>query len=168
MNNLDVLHFSKRFVVRKMKREDVPIIYNMTSKNVQYYKFCGRESTMEDIYKDVEIVPPGKDINDKYYVGFFEGENLVAVMDLIKSYPDDITAYIGFFMMNHNYQGKGLGTIIISEICEYLKEIGFGKIRLGYDKENPQSKSFWIKNKFEKVKEVPQNDGIIVVAERRL
>lgn len=34
---------------------------------------------------------------DKYYIGYFEGEKLVAVMDLILNFPNKETAFIGFF-----------------------------------------------------------------------
>lgn len=69
-------------------------------------------------------------------------------MDLILNYPVKNTAYIGLFMMHLDYQNKGLGSKIISECAKYLKTLGFHKIRLGVDKENPQSNAFWKKNGF--------------------
>lgn len=45
-------------------------------------------------------------------------------MDLIDGYPDRDIAYIGFFMMNINYQGKHIGTTIIDETTDYLRSIG--------------------------------------------
>lgn len=67
-------------------------------------------------------------------------------MDLITAYPDDETAFIGFFMLNIKYQHKGIASRIIKESIEYLKTKGHKKIRLGVDKDNPQSISFWKKN----------------------
>ena len=163
---LDIKYFSKDFTVRKMTQEDAKLIYKMTSKNLQYYEYCGRMNTLEDIYNDLEILPPGKSIKDKYYVGYFDGEELAAVMDLIDGFPDERTAYIGFFMMNIEYQGKGIGTKIITELIEYLKMADFASVRLGYDKDNPQSSHFWKKQLFQSIKEVPQDGGVIVVAER--
>ncbi|MGN1344920.1 MAG: GNAT family N-acetyltransferase [Traorella sp.] len=57
-------------------------------------------------------------------------------------YPNLEVAYIGFFMMNVEYQGKKIGTSIIHEIAEYLKTIGKTLIRLGIDLGNPQSTHF--------------------------
>lgn len=37
-------------------------------------------------------------------MGFFDNEILVAVMDLILSYPVEDTAFIGLFIMNVEYQ----------------------------------------------------------------
>lgn len=66
-------------------------------------------------------------------------------MDLVDGYPDIGTAYIGFFMVNPKYQGKQLGTTIVSETVEYLRNIGKTAVRLAIDKGNPQSTHFWIK-----------------------
>lgn len=51
-------------------------------------------------------------------------------------------------MMNAEYQGKGIGTNIIENVCAGLKKTGFQRIRLAVDKGNPQSNHFWIKNCF--------------------
>ena len=168
IGRLDVQQFSKMFAVRKMYKKDAELIYAMTSKNLQYYEYCGRMNTLEDIYTDLVITPPGLERKDKYYVGFFEEEKLVAVMDLEDGFPDKVTAYIGFFMMNIEYQGKGIGTQLIAELFAYLKGVGFEKVQLGYDKGNPQSSHFWKKQKFQDIREVQQDGGIIVAAERSL
>lgn len=69
-------------------------------------------------------------------------------MDLILDYPTKEIALIGLFMTNIQYQHKGISSITISEIAIYLKSLGYKKIRLGVDKGNPQSYSFWSKNNF--------------------
>lgn len=133
---------------------------------MQYYKFSGKENVIDDIYNDLIICPPGKELKDKYYVGFFDGEILLAVMDLYDGYPDKKTAYIGFFMISREYQRNKIGTEIISTLFQYLKSAGFEKVQLGYEKENPQSGHFWKKNQFKNIAEVSQ-DGIVIVAAER-
>lgn len=49
--------------------------------------------------------------------------NLVAIMDLIIAYPDANTAFIGLFMMDSDYQGKGIGSLIINQCSHYLKNV---------------------------------------------
>lgn len=41
-------------------------------------------------------------------------------------------------------------------------------VRLGIDKENPQSNHFWRKNGFTVLREAAQECGIVLLAERRL
>lgn len=44
--------------------------------------------TKESILDDMEALPPGKSREDKYYVGFFGGGSLAAIVDLILGYPE--------------------------------------------------------------------------------
>ena len=168
MHNIDINKFSKNYNVRKLNYNDVEMIYSFCKSNTQYYEYCGKEPSIELIERDLEITPPDFPIEQKYYVGFFEGDNLVAIMDLEDGYPDEDYAYIGFFMMNSELQGNGIGPQIISEIFEYLRKLGFRKCMLGIDKDNPQSNHFWKRNGFEVVREVVQEEGAILVAEREL
>lgn len=71
-------------------------------------------------------------------------------------------------MMNKSLQRRGVGTALVSEVLAYLTALGFAAVRLGIDKENPQSNHFWRKNGFTVLKEVPQARGVILLAERRL
>ena len=96
-------------------------------------------------------------------------DTLVAVMDLIEHYPQLGTALLGFFAMNSNLQGQGIGTEIISGSVAYLAQVGFPKVRLGIDKGNPQSKAFWLKNGFAFTGKEYESDGsTIFVMERTL
>ena len=76
--------------------------------------------------------------------------------------------FIGFFMMNRQLQGRRIGTHIIQELCLYLKETGLKRVLLGIDKENPQSNAFWAKNSFSVIREIKQEAGAILLAEKRL
>ena len=150
---MNIKLLSNTFDVRRLDIEDTDLIYNLSCKNKIFYKFHLPFVTRESIQEDIRALPPGKDYSDKYYVGFFEKETLVAIMDLILEYPTKDTAFIGLFMMSLEYQNKNLGSKIISESAEYLKRLGFNKIRLGVDKENLQSNAFWKKNGFAAVGE---------------
>ena len=133
-----------------------------------YYQYCGAETSKDQVLNDLHITPPGVDIADKYYVGFFNGEEMVAVLDLIDGYPEPDIGYIGFFMMNVALQGKQIGSAIIQDVCSYLKQIGKTVIRLGITKDNPQANHFWKKNGFTVIREVKRDGWIILVAEKRL
>lgn len=87
--------------------------------------------TKESIAGDLKALPPGKTSEDKYYIGFYDNNVLIAVMDLIKSFPDDETVLIGLFMMNKSVQRRGIGSRIINDLSEYLAETGVKYIRLG-------------------------------------
>lgn len=87
-------------------------------------------------------------MDDKFFVGFYEAEQLVALLDLIVGYPDAETAYIGWFMMRAELQGKGIGSSIVAEILSFLEKESFCCVELGYIKGNEQAEHFWRKNGF--------------------
>ena len=145
---MDIGLLSKKFEVRALSLNDVDIVYDMSCKNEIYYKYHPPFVTKESIAEDMKALPPDKSYDDKYYVGFFEGDSLVANMDLILGYPTDEIAFIGLFMTNIRYHNRGVGSDILRDVCNCLKLSGFKKVRIGVDKENPQSNSFWKKNGF--------------------
>ena len=108
-------------------------------------------------------MPPNKQLEDKYYLGFFD-QQLIAVMDLILDYPQAKTAYIGFFMVDKKAQGKNIGSKIIEDCLNLLKSMGFEKCQLAIDRGNPQSEAFWLKNKFVKMKEERPNAHSVYVS----
>ena len=79
---------SKRFFVRALETEDVDIIYDLCSKNKLFYEFHQPFVTRESILDDRNALPPGKSKEDKTYIGLFDGDTLVAVMDLIYGISD--------------------------------------------------------------------------------
>ena len=153
MSDVKIKDLSKTFYVRKLDKDDIEMIYDLSYKNHIYYQYHPPFVTRESILDDMKALPPGKSYDDKYYIGFFENDSLVAIMDLILDYPTKGIAFIGLFMTNIQYQHKGIGSNIISEITMSLKSLGYRKIRLGVDKGNPQIYSFWSKNNFNVVSE---------------
>lgn len=143
---MDIGLLSKKYEVRALSLNDVDIVYDMSCKNEIYYKYHPPFVTKESIAEDIKALPPDKSYDDKYYVGFFDGDSLVANMDLILGYPTDEIVFIGLFMTNIRYQNRGVGSDILRGVCNCLKLSGFKKVRIGVDKENSQSNSFWKKN----------------------
>lgn len=160
---MDIGKLSDCFYVRRLWEKDVEQIYFLSCGNTLFYEYHPPFVTRESILEDMEALPPGKSYEDKFYFGFFDGENLVAVMDLIQDFPEKRTVFIGLFMMDMQYQGKGIGSKIIHDCICCFRECGFEAVRLGVDIGNPQSFSFWRKNGFTTVSE-----GKYIVMERTL
>ena len=166
---MKIQHLSKQYTIRNLFPADAEMIYDLLKNNTIFYKYHPPMVTVESILEDMEALPPNKGYEDKHYIGFFCEDTLVAVMDLIEHYPQQGTALLGFFAMNPNLQGRGIGTAIISDSFTYLPQASFKKVRLGIDKGNPQSKAFWLKNGFTFTGEEYESDGsTILVMERKL
>ena len=96
--DMEISSLSKFFVVRKLTINNVDTIYDMMSKNEIFYQYHPPFVTKESVVEDMEALPPNKSYDDKYYIGFFENDSLVAIMDLILGYPTEEIAFIGLFM----------------------------------------------------------------------
>ena len=168
MKNIQIEKLSDSYTIRCLTDADVPMLYAWMLRNDQYFRYCGGSTTPERVRQDLTLCPPGTTPAQKHYVGFFDAGTLVAVMDLIDGYPDADTAFIGFFMMNRELQGQGTGTAIVRDVLAALRALGYTAVRLGIDKENPQSNHFWRKNGFTVVREAAQERGIVLLAERCL
>ena len=166
---MDIQYLSDQYTVRNLLPADAQMIYEALKNNTIFYEYHPPMVTVESILEDMEALPPNKGYEDKHYIGFFLDDVLVAVMDLIENYPHHGTALIGFFAMNAKFQGRGIGTAIISDCVDYLAQLGFEKVQLGIDKGNPQSKAFWTKNGFELTGEEFLNDfSSVFMMERKI
>lgn len=166
---MEIEKLSAKYAVRNLAEADVDVIFDLCRRNELFYRFHPPFVTKESFFEDMKALPPRKEYKDKFYIGFFEDETLVAVMDLILDYPQEKTAYIGFFMMNLDFQGRGVGSEIIGTCAAYLAEQEYQKLGLAIDKGNPQSDAFWTKNGFTKTgAEIPNDFSAYLPMERIL
>ncbi len=165
---MEVNRLSSKYNVRELDEKELSNLLALCQSNPMYYHHCPPDVSLESLCSDMSVLPPGRSMADKHYVGFFKETELIGVMDLIEGYPNEQTAFIGFFMLSSNVQGHGVGTDIITEAFAYLKECGFDKVKLGYAKGNPQSEHFWIKNGFDRTGVEVQNEGYVVVVMEKM
>jgi len=151
---MDIKILSSRFIVRQLEKHDAQTVLDLYESNPLYFEHCPPPPTIQSVEYDMRALPDGKSIADKHFVGFFDGNKLVAVLDLIEKYPDKQTVFIGLFMVAAAYQGRGVGSKIVSSCFSVitvesayrqLAAEGYTHVRLGYVKTNPQAKSFWQK-----------------------
>lgn len=165
--------FSKNYSVRKLQKKDIPFILGLCSKNTLYYEYCPPFVSYESIEEDMNAIPPNVETERKYYVGFYDENKLLAVLDLIDGYPDRNRVFIGFFMCEVSIQNCGVGTEIITEIItellDTIKEYGYKSVQLAWAKGNPQAEHFWMKNGFKIIKETASTASeCVILAERDL
>lgn len=165
---MDVSFLSDQYQVKRLDHTDIVQILSLCRENSLFYRYCPPFPTEQSILNDMEALPTGKDAADKYYVGYYEKGTLIAVLDLILAYPDQKTAFIGFFMMKKKLQNKGIGSGIIAELCSFLSRAGFSAVRLGWVRGNKQAESFWHKNGFTERGETADNGNYTVITADRM
>lgn len=154
--------FSSSFQVRKLTEADLEQVLALYQTNPLYFEHFPPLPSLESLVNDLVACPPGKELSDKYYLGFWEHNRLVAILDLIDGYPTAEIAYIGLFMVDANLSGQGLGSRIMAELLPQLA-LSFKKVRLGYVENNPQSSHFWAKLGFFPTGEVKELAGRRIV-----
>ena len=191
---MEVSSLSERYSVRELGPSDVPRILSLCRGNPLFYRHCPPPPSQRRILRDMSALPPRSRREDKHYLGYFDGEKLIAVMDLILGYPDGEAAFIGFFMTDASgkrpagipvdppgglggrlfmtdasVQHAGVGSGIVEELCAALARAGVRRIRLGWVRGNPQAEGFWRRNGFTRTGVTYETDGYtVVVAQREL
>ncbi|MCY7223170.1 GNAT family N-acetyltransferase [Streptococcus anginosus] len=159
---------SKHYSCRILTEKDILSILSLYESNPLYFQYCPPKPNLASIKEDMLRLPEGKAKADKFYVGFWNNSKLVAVMDFVYAYPDEETIFIGLFMVDQAYQGKGIGGQIVTEALAYFAN-NFRKARLAYVKGNPQSQHFWEKQGFKPIGcEVKQALYTVVIVEQSL
>ena len=74
---IDISRLSKSYSVRILKEADVGMLVDVCRQNTVFYEYTEARPTSENILDDMKATPPGINIADKYYFGFFDGRELV-------------------------------------------------------------------------------------------
>ena len=93
---MNINNLSKKFSVKELNIDDAKDIYDLQIENPMYFEFCPPAASIDSIIEDMKVLPPNTTYEDKFYIGFFDDNILIAVMDLILHYPNKETAFIGF------------------------------------------------------------------------
>lgn len=160
---------SESFRAVDAKEVDFDDLYALYSSNKGYSDYFSLALSKERLVEDMTMLPGGCSKEQKHFLAYYDGERLIAIIDIISGYPDEKTCYIGLFMVSGDMNGQGIGTRIISELCKALEKEGFEALRLAYGKRYQSAKGFWTKNMFKPIKEAVHDEyGELIVAERKL
>lgn len=136
------------FVLRLLTRDDLPAMLRLCRGNLQYFQHMGQPLTLEGLERDLTALPPGKTLQNKHFEGIWQDGQLVALQDWIEGYPQSDTAYIGWFILDADRQGRGMGSALVQWLLERIRTLGFARVRLACVKGNEQGQRFWQKNGF--------------------
>ena len=92
---------------------------------------------------------PGKTYDDKFvYCVHGADEKIVAVIDLIRDYPEDGIWFIGLLFVGRMERGQGLGSRLVEAIRTHIAGQGGHAARIAVAEENRIAMAFWKKAGF--------------------
>ena len=140
---LPIQELAGEYAVCELTAADVPEMLRLANTNPLFYRYMRPDPTAENLQADLRALPSRRTMADKHFFGWFDGEKLVAMMDLIWRHPKPDMAFIGWFILDASVQGCGLGRRLVKDVLAMLKTQGVNEVRLGRIEDNPQSEHFW-------------------------
>ena len=142
--DFDISMLSSDYKVSRITEADISSVFKLARSNRRYYRHLGQRPTMRSLTDIISEVPEGTSPESKHFVGFYGDDGaLVAVLDLITGYPESDDAFIGWFMVDAELQGQGIGSQIFADVRAAMKGQGYDYLSLGVIKENTEAISFW-------------------------
>ena len=167
MSALPIEEITRRYEARPFSEAQLPALLALCRGNPLYYAHMKTQPSLESLRGDLTALPPGTELQDKHFFGLYRGDALAAAVDLIVGYRAPGEAYLGWFILAEELQGRGEGTRIVQEILAFLRGRGISVLRLARVQGNPQSKRFWEKNGFYPNGRVVEREGYAVVEMER-
>ncbi len=167
--SFDPAVLSSEFTARSITESDIRDVFRLSRSNRRYYRYTGTKPSLRGLTAMISEVPDGAQAENKHFIGFYDtDEQLVAVLDLITGWPEANDAFIGWFMVEAERQGQGIGSQLFADIRAALSALGYDKIALETLKENSESLDFWTKQGFSPIieRESSQYGRVSLLMER--
>jgi GNAT superfamily N-acetyltransferase len=151
--------------------QDAATLFGLMDQAREYFLLVeGKLPTIEDAAKDLFALPPGKQLQDKCYAGYWKDGALVGCMEIVRGYPEPDIAYLGLLLFGEAHQGQGYGVVAMTHIRELAHSWGCTRLRLAVIDKNVRGLRFWQRQGFVELyrKPRPEFTGDAIVMQRAL
>ncbi|MCP1640198.1 hypothetical protein J2T50_001924 [Streptococcus gallinaceus] len=77
---IQIEQLSRSYRVRRLTEQDVASILELERGNSLYYQYSPPAPSQASVVEDMQALPVGKTMADKYFLGFFQGRALVTIV----------------------------------------------------------------------------------------
>ncbi|MCL2284827.1 MAG: GNAT family N-acetyltransferase [Firmicutes bacterium] len=139
------------FEIRPITRGTCYRVMPVFDSNNEFFMLTeGKPITLRSCQANIEAIPPGFDINNKLYLGFWHNKMCAAVLDLLIGYPKPDCLYIGLLLVHGELQGTGVGRKIVEALAAAWKGTGIKAANLAVVEDNKKAIAFWKKHGFKR------------------
>ena len=140
---VNIQTLSTDFDARRITEADIADVYRLYRANSRYYRSLDKRPSKQRLTEVISETPEGAEPSQKYFVGFYDGDDLLAVLDLITGYPARGDAFIGWFMVDAQRHRKGIGSQLFADVRAAMKAQGFTSLTLQCPAANTDAVAFW-------------------------
>jgi ribosomal protein S18 acetylase RimI-like enzyme len=109
-----------------------------------FFTLITGESAGTDTARDLLVSrPPGVELIRKHVIGFERDGVLVAIVDLLESYPNEADWYVGLLLVSPDERARGVGTAVWTAVETWIRAVGGRQVRLIVQQQNPNAARFW-------------------------
>ena len=110
------------------------------------HRVTGAPAGPADAQSTYSILPEGKGYEDKFVFGVYADTMMVGCADVIRTYPDEMTAHLGVLLIAESHQHRGLGGTAYRQVECYARAWKrCARMRIGVVQTNAGALTFWRK-----------------------
>lgn len=130
--------------VERLVPEDRPRVAELCRRTTDFFELVeGHPASEASAAEVLEVAPPGVLATNKFVLGLRREGVLVGLVDLVDGYPAPGTWYVGLLLLDPAERGRGLGTLIWSELEAHIRHNGGHTVGLIVQNQNPGARRFW-------------------------
>ena len=118
--------------IRELNKSNSEEIVNLLNNCIDYFELVEGEKPNINTTKGIlEDLPSEKTIDDKKVFGFYDNQELIALVDFIKGYKTLDEGIIGLFLVDERKRNLGIGKYVHQEIIKVAQSYSLKKLRIG-------------------------------------
>lgn len=138
------MKYDLEIITYQRNRDEVLVFME---RNAEFFLFREQRPVDEETVKAFFYgpVPPGKSHQEKVLMAAYFQEELIAIFDFLKDWPEERNWAIGLMVVDVNWRNKGVGQELMEDLRGFFNLNSVNKLRLGVLAENKIARRFWRK-----------------------
>ena len=157
INSAESLFCIGSYHARRLRQVDLPLVWTLNEQCSDFFVLQnGAPADEDEAQKIFSEVPPGRSVDDKLPIGFFDSNGALAgLIDTLRNYRVDFDWWISLIVLAPALRNAGLGSALYGAFENYALKSGAKRLLLAVLDDNIRAQRFWSQHGFRKVKHHP-------------